>query len=178
MIKKLFVLTWLKLRVEWSNIRNKNNLLDYPVDEQVRDMTFSYDVFRIAKTVYNYFTYAVDGISELLDSMRYPAQCYHDYKQGLLKDDCDGFHACMYHIVQSNGFDCALLTYMVPKLTESHTVLVMKRQDNYYKLDYRKIYTYNSFEDIISELEKKQPLLGYNLVKFNEDKKWHTVDKL
>ena len=50
MIKKLFVLTWLKLRVEWSNIRNKNNLLDYPVDEQVRDMTFSYDVFRIASS--------------------------------------------------------------------------------------------------------------------------------
>lgn len=166
----------LKWRVLWSNIRNKNNIIDYHVDEKIID--FRYDVLKIARILYKNFQYTYDNATELFDSMRYPAQCYLDYKQGKLKDDCDGFHAAMYYILENNNFDCCLLTYVPKKVTDSHTVLLIKYINRIFKLDYRTLTSYNSVDNLISELEKKHgTLISYNLVKFNKTKKWYIINK-
>lgn len=44
----------------------------------------------------------MDKPAELFDRMRTPAICYIDYSEdGQLLDDCDGFHACLLHILKN-----------------------------------------------------------------------------
>ena len=84
----------------------------------------------IQKKLYNRFTYSYDGIDELFDCMRKPAQCYLDSCKNNWEDDCDGFHAALYHIYYKNGYDPYLLTMILPeKIFESHTICVIKNKN-------------------------------------------------
>lgn len=57
----------------------------------------------LAKTLLESYEYTPDGPSQLFDAMRPPAYCYKEYKQGKLRDDCDGFHSALYHILDRNA---------------------------------------------------------------------------
>lgn len=161
--------TFLTLRVKWSNLRNKKNITDYPVEEIISKPIF---IVNIAKQMYRNFVYKYDDITELFDSMRFPAQCYSDYKQGILIDDCDGFHAALYHVAEKNGYDSYLLTYISTELSKSHTVLMIKHNNSYYVNDYTVIYKCVSIEKVIEILEKKYDtkIKCYNFVKFEDNK--------
>ena len=160
---------FLSLRVKWSNLRNKKNITECPVEEKISKPLF---IVNIARQMYTKFTYQYDGPTELFDSMRFPAQCYTDYKNGLLKDDCDGFHAALYHVAESNSYDSYLLTYIPTKLSKSHTVLLIKHNNYFYVDDYTTIYKCESIEKVIERLENKHniKILCYNFVKFDKDK--------
>lgn len=156
----------LKNRVKWSNFRNKDNLVDCEVDEVV---TRPIELASIGKKIDAKFTYQYDGPTELFDSMRFPAQCYTDYKNGLLKDDCDGFHAALYHVAEKNSFDSYLLTYIPTKLSKSHTVLLVKHEGYYYVFDYRVLRAKSKdINEIIKTIETKCKvnIISYNFVKF------------
>lgn len=65
-----------------------------------------------AKKLWAHFQYTYDDVTQLFDAMRSPATCYAEYKQGILRDDCDGFHAALYHMVHRGGRECFLITYI------------------------------------------------------------------
>ncbi len=156
----------LKSRVKWSNLRNKKNIIDCPVDEVI---TRPVDLVKVAKNINSHFTYKYDGLSELFDSMRFPAQCYSDFKQGSLTDDCDGFHAALYHVAEKNGYDSYLLTYIPTDLMKSHTVLLVKHEDYYYVFDYNVLRAKSKdINEIIKTIETKckVSIISYNFVKF------------
>lgn len=91
----------------WSNRRWKNAIKEYPIQdedtatkEDGKEIDRFYDFLtKEANRVYEKFHYTKDGIDQLGDAVRPPAQCYKDLVDGALKDDCDGFHSALYHIM-------------------------------------------------------------------------------
>lgn len=90
----------------------------------------------LAKSLLESYEYTSDGPSQLFDAMRSPACCYREYKQGKLKDDCDGFHSALYHILDHNAWSCCLITYVAEPLRLSHTVLAVSFKRGWMILDY------------------------------------------
>ena len=172
MIKSLGKL-WLKLRVSWSNIRNRDNLGDCVV---IKDKVTPSDIYKFAEDHYCDFVYKYDSATELFDSMRFPAQCYKELViDQKLEDDCDGWSAAMYHLAVKNGFVPYVLSYVTSKVTKSHSVLVFKYGVGYYLIDYDNWGKFKKFDSIIESLEMKYKteILCYNLVEFDyENKKW------
>lgn len=161
---------WLKLRITWSNTKNKRNLVDMPIVELINTPK---ELETISKKLYKNFYYTYDNIDQLGDSQRFPAQCYKELKDGCLKDDCDGYHAALYHIANKRGIKCYLLTYITKSLVDSHTVLLMHYGGRYYKLDYDRL----SSADTIKKLITKD-IYCWNLTQFDYDKKkWVIVDE-
>lgn len=176
-MKQWFLKNWLKWRVSWSNFKNKGSITEIEVEENLNKKALLTSLRNLAKEVYSKFTWTMDSIDELFDRMRTPAVCYADYKRGSLNDDCDGFHAVLMQILQANGLDCALLTYMVPDLNECHTILVLKYSTSYYKIDYTSVTKFASLDAIIEKIREKHPdLIAYNLVKF--DGSYYIVNSL
>ena len=170
---KLFANFWLVARVYWSNYKNAGNIADYDVEDNLDLSTVS----KLAKYIdksYSKFTYTYDGPDELFDSMRFPAQCYYDqFVKGILRDDCDGFHSSAYHIATRYGYDAYILTYMTSHLIDSHTVLEIRKNNSLYKIDYSRLITGKTIDDLI----KGKNVIAYNLVKFNyKQKKWYIVE--
>lgn len=56
-----------------------------------------------------------------------PPYNYERYLKGVLKDDCDGFHALVYHCLFNCDINCCLLAVESPK--GSHCVLLFKYGD-------------------------------------------------
>ena len=170
---KLFANFWLVARVYWSNYKNIGNLVDYDVEDNLDLSTVS----KLAKYIdksYSKFTYTYDGPDELFDSMRFPAQCYYDqFVKGSLRDDCDGFHSSAYHIATKYGYDAYILTYMTSNLIDSHTVLAIRKNNLWYKIDYGRLTTGKTIDDLI----QGKNVIAYNLVKFNyKQKRWYIIE--
>lgn len=166
---------WLSFRVKWSNYKNKDNLNDYKVTETVVNPV---DVGSVAISVYSRFEYKYDSPFEFFDSMRFPAQCYKDLKEDKLKDDCDGWHAAMYHLCIKNNFkNTYLLSYITRDLVKSHTVLLSKWTTYWWVLDYTALLPMMSIDDLLGELERKYntKILSYNLVRFNYEKNKYEI---
>ena len=176
-MKKWFLKNWLKWRVTWSNCKNKGDITNIVVTETIdpKDTAFLTKLRALAKTVYSKFIWTMDNAEDLFDCMRTPARCYSEFKQGTLKDDCDGFHACIMQILKESNIDSVLLTYMMPDLNDCHTILVAKNNNAYYKIDYTAVTKYASLELLVNGIKEKHPdLIAYNLVKF--DKKYYVVE--
>lgn len=164
-LKKL----WLKLRVGWSNIRwGKNN----PTISQQVKVNNASQIQLLAKDIYNKFTYEYDDITELFDAMRTPSRCYQDYLDGELKDDCDGFHAALYCVVQESGYECYLMTYITTPITDSHTVLLVKIKNQWHIFNYKSHLVLSSLSNIKEEIEDKYKVKidCYNFTQFKNGK--------
>lgn len=167
---------WLKLRVVWSNYKNRNNIVNLYVDEKIYS---PYELTKWAREWYNNFDYTYDGINDLFDSMRYPAECYYRIKTSVFKDDCDGFHAALYHVVTENNLNAYLLTYVDTKIINSHTVLLIKYFDRYFLFDYDNMISDNTLDGLLIKQEnrRKVKILKYNLVVFNYTKGKYEIVK-
>ena len=157
---------WLKLRVYWSNFRNKNNLKDCEVKEHFYT---PYALSTFVGRIYSNFEYTYDGITDLFDSMKFPAECYHRISTSIFKDDCDGFHAAVYHMAAKNDFQTCLLTYVTSDIISSHTVTLIKYLNKYWIIDYNQLLSANTLEQVLKQVldRRKSKLLCYNLVKYN-----------
>lgn len=176
-MKNWFLKNWLKWRVTWSNIKNNGDITEISVVESIdsKDTAFLTKLRALTKEVYSKFAWTMDNAEDLFDCMRTPARCYSDFKQGVLSDDCDGFHACIMQILKKSNTDSVLLTYMVPNLNDCHTILAAKNNNYYYKVDYTTVTKYNSLTLLIESIKSKHPdLIAYNLVKF--DNKYYIVE--
>lgn len=178
MMKKLMSL-WLILRVYWSNFKGIYEKYDHHItfkDHFNKDDCFAVNTKSILKEIMSKFTYQYDGPSDLFDYMAKPEQCYLSYLTGKLQDDCDGYHGCVYHILTKNGYDCALLTYLVPDLTQCHTCVVAKAENQYFLVDYTNIKAYRDLDTLLSVLKLNKPeMFDFNLVKFDYSKQRYYI---
>lgn len=164
-----FLKYWLKIRIYWSNFLNSTKYIpNAEVKERIATVQ-SINIF--AKKLYNYFSYKIDSASVLFDSIRSPQECYQEYLDGKLIDDCDGFHAALYHAATSGNFDCYLLTRISEKISQSHTTLVVKYNNKYYLYDYNKMNICNSSANIINTADgmNNSKTRYYNFVQYNYD---------
>ena len=152
-------------------------MVDCPVSSK---LDTPYMILGFATKMYNNFEYTYDGISDLFDSMKFPAECYNRLVTSIFKDDCDGFHAAVYHIAYKNKLETYLLTYVTKTLIGSHTVCLIKYLDRYWVVDYNSLLVKDSLEGVLNETIKRrhEELLTYNLTEFNYNSgKYEIVEK-
>ena len=135
LISKLHDRVWLPL---WSNIRwqgSPEKDQELSAQDHVTDLASLYTVMR---NLYAHFTWTADGGDQLLDAIIPPPQGYQQYLNGLLQDDCDGFHSTLYHMVAKSGWTCALLT--VQAIGGGHCVLLCNIENKWRVCDYTCVY--------------------------------------
>lgn len=123
---------WSNLR--WSSERTKDVALKSA--DRVNSLA---SIKTEANKVYSKFKWVADPANELWDSICPPAYNYQRYLNGTLKDDCDGFHCTMFHILYKSGYTN---TYLLAVIGEkgSHCVLLFKFGSQWYVNDYTSVY--------------------------------------
>ena len=135
----------------------------------------------LVKVLYKGFKWTADDIKDLGDSITPPAQCYKDFSDGLLEDDCDGFHSLVYHCLAKSGMRCYLLSAI--RVAGSHCVLVFENKGKWYVNDYSKVYDgYESLKEAVEAYNKvygKTSEVLYNgFIEFNyQTGKFRSVKK-
>ena len=136
---KFLAMVWLEcLRNFWSNLRwcahRKDTTKEIPtVNADNLNSTL--------REVYNNFEWTMDDWTQLFDSMRPAPYVYNLYfgaenTKTDFKDDCDGFHTVIYHILKNNGYDVALITVATKPIKNSHTMCAIKEKiEEQLKLD-------------------------------------------
>lgn len=164
---------WLTARVELANAvwqkHKKNEPATVPVAEEDKCNTIT-KTREVVKRLYGKFVWTADSPVYLFDLMRTPAQCYGDFaKKGKLRDDCDGFHAAIYHALH-DYYECYLITCMTTPVSKSHTMLIFKYKTLWYLVDYANVKSAGStIEEVISFITayRDVPVNCYNLVEFD-----------
>lgn len=131
----------------WSNFRWRKAVKECPVDEEhlAKNLT---QVKALVKELYKKFKWVADDATDLGDSITPPAQCYSDFLDGLLEDDCDGFHSLVYHCLQASGMRCYLMS--VVSDDGGHCVLAFENKGKWYVNDYSKVYDgYESLKEAV-----------------------------
>ena len=134
-MRKLIYNIWRPFAIFWSNLywRIKHAHYDYKVRicdlMRKTDNSISDYIKRSASNVLNKFEYKHDGVEELGDTIPPPAEAYYQYVNGVLKDDCDGFHACLYHLAKANGIESKLIEVFSLNNLFGHCVLAFKDGD-------------------------------------------------
>lgn len=166
--------------VFWSNVRFKKCTKDVEILEEDDINCAPATVKSLAKRLYKKFNYTDDGIDKLWDAITPPAQNYQDYLLGEVKDDCDGFHSLLLHVLAKcrDHVECYLLS--VVARGGGHCVLVYRYKKKWYVMDYTTVYKgfptiEEAVEDYNNTYVEKYKLKGkvfFNgLVKFNYNKK-------
>lgn len=138
----------MQLWLSFSNLfwRRKNNAIipfyDY-YDGKTPPVTW---VRKKGTEMMTRFNYTYDKIENIIT----PPLAYKRAYDDVLNDDCDGFHALMFHILHQNYEELKLqdlaLFCMIPlelkPMFSSHIVLAFKYEDIWYVLDYDVIYTW------------------------------------
>lgn len=130
-MKIIAVLIWRPFRTFWSNyywLRIKKARTDYPVKKahkRKKSETATQYINRICDVVMDGYEYKYDGVEELGDSTPPPAEMYAQLVENeYFADDCDGYHACLYHLAKNAGIDCTLLTMLSAVNKHAHCVLL------------------------------------------------------
>ena len=142
----------------WSNTRFKDAIRDNKkVNDEDLVSTYKQVQTLVAK-LYKKFKWTADGPDQLWDAMTPPPQNYQHYLDGLLKDDCDGFHALVYHCLYNSGIKCSLFT--ANAINSGHCILVFTLNSKWYVVDYSKVYKgYDTLEEAIDEYNKVYPTI-------------------
>ncbi len=154
--------------VAWSNFRfRKLERFNTEVDgkDKVKDIN---DIVNLVQRLYSKFKYTNDGIDQLFDAIVPPPETYKQYKEGLLKDDCDGFHSLVYHCLKASGIPCYLL--VTSSVKAGHCTTVFKYKNLWYVCDYTGIYgstkelytTIEEFNQYFQEKYSKEKPVTYN----------------
>lgn len=126
--------------VWWSNHYYKKHgaeLHSTEIDpkDNVKDLQY---VRWMVERLYKTFEYTKDSAELLGDAIIPPCEAYKKYKEGKLKDDCDGFHSLVYHCLKQSGFKTYLLTANTGK--NGHCVTTFRYMGLWYVVDYNEIY--------------------------------------
>lgn len=140
----------------WKTFRAPRYSASITEKEKKKDTeTIKEYIKRTTDTVMKRFTYKHDGIDELGDSTPPPPEIYAQYadkNKEDFRDDCDGYHSCLYHFASQSGIDCRLVTILSNVNKYGHCVLGYT--DEYglqHIMDYRTDYTGDTLDDIIIE---------------------------
>lgn len=145
-------------RLFWSNLywRRKKSRYNVPIREEdkiKKGETINKYIDRATHIIMDTFEYTHDGIDQLGDTTPPPPEIYAQFKEGSVwKDDCDGYHSCLYHLAYENGIMCDLISILSLNNKYGHCVLgYIDEKGNYHIQDYLTNHTGASFEDIIRE---------------------------
>ena len=163
---------WFYIRVPWSNFIYRKDLVQHELQgkDLINRTNFLNTLNNIVRNVYRNFCYTYDDIAVLFDAMHKPAQAYYDYMHNNFYDDCDGYHAAIYHILSMNDYTSFLLTYLPTDIKQAHTVCYFIGDDNrYYLVDYKRIYVGETIHECLAELadDRKIEICFYNTVVFD-----------
>ena len=123
----------------WSNHRWKDvERFNQEVDKEYLDLDSIDKIKSMTKEAYKNFKWTMDGPDQLFDSMCPPPYNYKRFKEGILKDDCDGYHALMYQILHANNIECYLMS--VVDWQWGHCILLFKFQDKWHTMDYTSVH--------------------------------------
>ena len=125
----------------WSNYHYKKigaELHSTAIDPSDTARTMNSLLFLMNK-LYDKFHYTKDGADLLYDAMIPPCEAYKQYRNGELKDDCDGFHSLVYHCLKFSGFEAYLLT--ANSIKSGHCVVIFRMDYFWHVVDYNSIYT-------------------------------------
>lgn len=159
------------LWVAWSNWIYRNDLNDddsIESEDQIKEQDIPH-IINLLNRVYINFHYTSDNIFVLFDAMHKPYQSYLNYCNNVFFDDCDGYHAAIYHIFHSNSYGTFLISYIPTDTSKGHTVCGIKGKDKYYVVDYNKIYTGETLDICLNDLseDRKVDIVVYALIKFD-----------
>ena len=124
-----FMQIWLGgLRQKWSRWRwrkalDNDSLIVPKIDER--------NLLSFLSDVNAHFHWTMDGPTHLFDSVQPPIYAFNAYKVasedgGVFRGDCDDCHAAIYHALQANGYDVALVTVITAPAGMSHTMCAIK----------------------------------------------------
>ena len=162
----------------WSKIRWCRHLKEK--SEEVFSVTEELLPF-VLRDLYKNYKWKMDGATQLFDSLRPIPYIYNLYlaqnKKGIVfEDDCDGFHSLVYYILEKNGYDCYLITFITKPLSKAHTMCVVKRKGKFQLINYTFISTlcYDNIQQIADEYTV--PVRYWNAQKWDySKKKFYTV---
>ena len=130
-IKKIINKIAWRWNIHWSNFywrrEREDVLLEFNDRKRPAESADAF-VKRSALTVWDNWTYKHDGWEQLRDSTPPPPYAYKMIcaarckKSDLFKDDCDGYHAGLYHFLAHTGFDVYLLSILSVKTDYGHCV--------------------------------------------------------
>ena len=184
LIKIIAVLIWRPIRTFWSNFYwryVRHAATECPLDDadlRHGDESPTKYICRIDKKVMDAFDYKHDGIEELGDTTPPPAEMYRQMKSGHFADDCDGYHACLYHLAKHADIECALLTILSMVNSYGHCVLTYKDENGFYHIhDYLTDYEGEDLDKLI--IEHYSDVCGGVMLVFEIefDKKWRTLNR-
>lgn len=137
----------------WSNIHYRHtkgvDLHSTAIDEEDKVETLD-DIYHLASKLNRHFDYKDDGVELLWDAIIPPSEAYKQYKNGLLKDDCDGFHSLVYHCLKQSGFTVYELCAQTKR--EGHCVAIFLYRGLWYVIDYTSVWgSYSRLEPSIEE---------------------------
>ena len=160
MMKLIFKFATQVWWVHWSNRRFKKSIRFFP---NINDADVVKDLDQIKMLVlklYKHFEWVADDASQLWDCIQPPTQCYSDYVNGLLKDDCDGFHSLVHYCLHYSNIESYLLTANPKKISDGHCILLFKLNDKWYVDDYNLIYDgFATAKEAIEDYNKRYPEL-------------------
>ena len=139
----------------WSNIRFRKKIrtdTTLLLDED-RVSTLA-EIKKLATKAYRRFKWTEDGPDVLWDAISPPPQAYKYYSDGLLEEDCDGFHALMHYCLSMNGIKSYLFT--VTAIGSSHCILLFYFQNKWHVNDYYNVY--GPYDTV------KEAVEAYNLI--------------
>lgn len=148
-------------RTRWSNARLSDSLRDYtPKTPQINSVA---DLSSQLKRLYPNFHYTLDDPSKGFDAMDTPPQCLSSLEAGDLKDDCDGFHAAVYYLIQKrmpSAKNVHLVTVITEPFWRSHTMCVFEIAEGgktqRYLVNYTRVIPITSDHDIQAEVERQE----------------------
>lgn len=116
-----------------------------------------------------------------------PVCAYRQIKTSKLRDDCDGFHAAMLHILTANNIECYLLTAVA--IGGGHCILIFRFDNKWHILDYTRVYdaeeaaieVINKYNEVYPKLYETKPVFYNGIVQYNYKKGKYvasSVDKL
>lgn len=134
----------------WSNYRWRNSTrhnIGIKPEDKVENLR---DIEKLLKKLYKNFKWTQDGMDQLYDSITPPPRTYEKYCEGLLEDDCDGFHALVYHCLHNSNIECYLMSVCAVK--SAHCVLVFYFDGMWRVIDYTSIYpAFGKLESAIAD---------------------------
>lgn len=164
-----------RLKPIWNNFRFRKSIKEYiPLSNELNTIG---DLQERVGELYKSFTYKYDDISMLFDAIDTPPQCLFYLENSTLKDDCDGYHAAIYHLVThrvENASNIKLITVVTKPFTNSHTMCVFDLNDKTFLADYQKVIEIQGYSDALDHMKQAYSTkpIYYHLNTWDAEKGW------
>lgn len=119
----------------WSNIRWRKSFRNNIGIEEDDIIKSEKKLISKISDLHIALEYKADDASQLFDAINSPSQLYYDYKKNNnIKDDCDGFHALVFHILYNSKIECYLMT--ANAIGCGHCICLCKYNNKWHVIDY------------------------------------------